>query len=159
MSSLLSRLKEIIDLLSELNNAPPAPSNLLKAIDGYGKTLTVAKERIREEEKWRDLMAELANRGEEEARRKIDQLSDVEFKAFCSVNRIKAAKGTAAKKVRGKVIQKAVRAKKATKSKPTQLAIPERREPDTIIPAVTARQVTTEAILNQAIRLKSQATI
>ena len=159
MSSLLSRLKEIIDLLSELNNAPPAPSNLLKAIEGYGKTLTVAREKIREEEKWRDLMAELANRGEDEARRKIDHLSDAEFKAFCSVNRIKAVKGTAARKVKGKVIQKAVRAKKANKTKPAQPAIAERRELDTIIPAVTARQATTEAILDQAIRLKSQATI
>ena len=104
-------------------------------------------------------MAELANCKEEEARKKVDSLSETEFKSFCTVNRIRAAKGKPAKKVKGKIIQKAVAAKKATKTKPAQAAIPAKRDADSVIPAVTARQATTEVILAETIRLKRQATI
>jgi hypothetical protein len=159
MSTILSRLRTLIDLLSEINTPPAAPPALLGSLDKYSKMLSEAKERGVREERWQNFLAELVNSREEQARKSVDALSEPEFKDFCQVNRIKPIRGKPAKKVKGKVIQKAVRAKKGSKTKPGQPAIPERREPDTVIPAVSGRQATTESILELTQRMKSQATI
>jgi hypothetical protein len=171
MTSIRPRLTHLVELLSEMNQAPEPPATLVKALDSYAQSVAAAKKLAQEEEKWRDLLAELANIGEESAKRKLDQLSDAEFKAFCMINKIKAGTATKAKTVKGKVIQKKVAAKagkpakKATKNKaaqpaqPARPAVPEKREADIVIPAITIRQATTENILIQAARLKSQATI
>ncbi len=156
MTSIRPRLKQLVDLLSEINQPPEPPAALIKALDAYHKAVTTVQDLAQKEEKWRELLAELANSSEESARKKLDQLADADFKLFCAVNKIKAVPGKKAIKVKGKVIQKK---KAATKKKPVQPAIPEVREPDTVIPAVTVRQATTEVILDQAARLKSQATI
>jgi len=159
MTSIRPRLKHLVDLLSEINQPPEPPAAFVKALDAYTKTVAAAQEAVQKEEKWRELLAELANTAEELARKKLDQLTDADFKLFCSVNKIKAAKGTKAIKVKGKVTQRKRAAKPATKKKPAQAAIPEIKEPDTVIPEVSVRQATTEVILDQAARLKSQATI
>jgi hypothetical protein len=159
MTSIRPRLKQLVDLLSEINQPPEPPAALVKALDAYTKTVTTAQELAQREEKWRELLAELANTSEEAARKKLDQLNDADFKLFCAVNKIKAAQGSKAIKVKGKVTQKKRAGKPATKKKPAQAAIPEIREPDTVIPAASARQATNEVILDQAARLKSQATI
>jgi predicted nuclease of restriction endonuclease-like RecB superfamily len=157
--SIRTLLKEIIDLLSEINDAPAPPATLLNGLKSYGNALTTTLDKLKKNEKWLNLMAELVNNREDEAKRKLDHLSDGDFKVFCEVNKIKVAKGKAGKMVKGKIIQKKVAAKPARGKKLAQPAIPEMREPDTIIPAVTARQATTEAILNRAVSLKNQATI
>ncbi len=159
MTSIRPRLKDLVDLLSELNQAPEPPASLVKALDAYARTVAAARDLVQIEEKWRELLAELANSTEESAKKKLNHLTDADFKAFCQVNKIKPAKGAKLRKVRGKIIQRKKAAKSATKKKPGQAAIPEIREPDTIIPAVSARQATTEVILDQAARLKSQATV
>ncbi len=159
MTSIRPRLKQLVDLLSEINQPPEPAAALVKALDAYIKIVTTAQELAQKEENWRTLLAELANVPEELARKKLDQLTDVDFKIFCAVNKIKTAKGTRSRTVRGKVIQKKKAGKPATKKKPAQPSIPEVREPDTVIPALSARQATTEVILDQAARLKSQATI
>lgn len=159
MSTIRNKLKEVIDILSELNVAPEPSVPFLKAIDAYIKTLKEAKYRNAKEEASRDLFAELVNVDTEAARQKLDRLTDAEFKNFCAINRIKSVKGKKEKRVKGKVIQKAVKAKAATKKKPAQPAIPEKCEPDTVIPAQTDREATTEAVLNLAFQLKNQSTI
>jgi len=159
MSTIRNKLKEVIDILSELNVAPEPSAPFLKAIDVYIKTLKEAKERYAKEEASRDLFAELVNVDTEAAKQKLDRLTEVEFKSFCIINRIKSVKGKKEQRVKGKVIQKAVKAKPATKKKPAQPAVPEKRGPDTVIPAQTDREATTEAILNQAFQLKNQSTI
>ncbi len=50
-------------------------------------------------------------------------------------------------------------AKPATEKKSAQPAIPEIREADTVIPAISTPQATPEVILDQAACLKSRATI
>ena len=159
MTSIRPRLKQLVDLLSEINQPPEPPDAFVKALDAYTKTVATALEAVQKEEKWRELLAELANTTEEVARKKLDQLTDADFKLFCSVNKIKTAKGTKAIKVKGKVTQRKKAGKPAKGNKPAQPAIPEIREPDTVIPAVSVRQATTDVVLDQAARLKSQATI
>ena len=159
MTSIRPRLKQLVDLLSEINQPPEPPATLVKALDAYHKAVTTAQDLAQKEEKWRELLADLANSSEDAARKKLDLLTDADFKVFCTVNKIKAASGKKAIKVKGKVTQKKKAGKPATKKKAAQQAIPEIREPDTVIPAVTGRQATTDVILDQAARLKSQATI
>jgi hypothetical protein len=154
MSTIRSKLKDLVDALSELNDAPPPTKSLVSALENYLTVLKEAKRKHAEEEASRDLFAELVNVDEILARRRLDQLTDTDFKKFCAINRIKFVKGRKEKRVKGK----AVKAKKAAKGKLAQAAMPEKREPDTIIPAQTERQATTEAILGQALQLKSHAT-
>jgi len=159
MSTIRSKLKDLLDALSDINDAPSPSSTLLRGLDDYIKSVKAIKQKQEEEETWRDLYAELVNLDETAAQRKLDQLTDTDFKDFCSVHKIKAVKGKGEKRVKGKIIQKAIPAKKATKKKSAQDAVPALREPDSVIPATTARQATTEVILRQVLRLKSQTTI
>jgi hypothetical protein len=159
MTTIRPRLKELIDLLSEMNRPPEAPSGLVKALDSYLRLLIAAQKKILEEEKWRNTLAELANMSEQAAKARIDTFTDTEFKAFCTTNRIAMGKARNEKKIKGKTLHKAISFKKATKGNPARMAVPAVKAPDTIIPALTARQVTTENILTHAFRLKSQATI
>jgi hypothetical protein len=44
MSPILVRLKETIDLLSELNNPPAPPATLIQAVDTYKRALKAARD-------------------------------------------------------------------------------------------------------------------
>ena len=158
MSTLRLKFKELFDVLSELNNPPAPKASLAKEVDAYLKILRDAQKKRLEEEHWRNLLAELVNLGESSIKVKLDQLPEAEFKSFCLINRIQSVKGRKEKIIKGKVIQKAVKATRATKKKPARLATPEIREPNVIIAAQTAREATTESIIGHVLQQKAQAT-
>lgn len=159
MSTLRDRIQNILHILSEIPTPPAAPAALTNALDGYLKTLQAEKAKFDEIERWKDFMAELATKTESSARNTLNQLSDKEFKIFCTIHKIQMQKAKPAKTSKGKVIQKKVAAKKAKGKKPAQAEIPEKRAPDCLTPAVSAKEATTETILDTVLNLKQQGTI